>query len=202
MLLFIGSPVNAEPLMCSYNTYQWSTVQKQAVNLKHVTHPYSELREEEFDSITGCSVCSEDQVTINLPGVKPFKVCHVFASSIESALIDLIGSGEIIESVIGYRVGMTRGKVDDKGLRTRFSNHSFGIAIDINSQHNGLYDHCIDYGSQCRLIRGGKWQPDYDRASLTATGAVVIRLKQEGFLWGGEIAGRQKDFMHFSLTGY
>ncbi len=25
---------------------------------------------------------------------------------------------------------------------------------------------------------------------------------QAGFKWGGEIAGKQKDFMHFSLTGY
>ncbi len=192
----------AVPETCSYDTYQWSTVEKRAVNRLWVTHPYSENSADEIDADTGCSVCLEDQRTITLPGVKPFKVCRVMASVIESALMDLIEAGEPIMSIVAYRVGQTRGDVDENGLRTEFSNHSFGVAIDINSQHNGLYDRCIRFGPQCRLIRGGAWQPYVDEASLHPEGAVVSRFKREGFLWGGEIRGRQKDFMHFSPSGY
>ncbi len=192
----------AAPETCSYDTYQWSTVEKRALNRQRVSHPYSEKSAAEIDADTGCSVCLEDQRTITLPGVKPFKVCRVMAPVIESALMDLIEAGEPIKSIVGYRVGQTRGDVDENGLRTEFSNHSFGVAIDINSQHNGLYDRCIKFGPQCRLIRGGAWQPHADEASLHPEGAVVSRFKREGFLWGGEIRGRQKDFMHFSPSGY
>lgn len=192
----------AEPRQCSYDTYQWSTIEKRALNRHRVTHPYSELTREEVDPITGCSVCREDQVELQLPGIEPFLVCRVVAQSVENALLDLIDAGEPIQKVIGYRVGMTRGDVDAEGLRTRFSNHSFGVAIDINPQHNGLYDHCIHFGPACRLIRGGEWQPQLEQASLAPDGEVVQRFKYEGFKWGGEIRGRQKDFMHFSPSGY
>jgi hypothetical protein len=51
-------------------------------------------------------------------------------------------------------------------------------------------------------LRGGAWQPGVDPYSLSADGIVVRELQNLGFRWGGEIAGRQKDFMHFSPTGY
>lgn len=187
---------------CSYETYQWSTHEKRAVNRHTVVHPYREVTEEERDPITGCTVCREDQVELTLPGLKPFQVCKVVAPNIETALRDLIEAGVPIKTVIGYRVGRTRGDVDNKGLRTGFSNHSFGVAIDINPEHNGLYDQCLYFNPDCRLIRGGPWQPRTREESLSANGKVVQRLKQEGFLWGGEIRGRQKDFMHFSPSGY
>lgn len=194
--------VAAEPQQCSYDTYQWSTIDKRAVNHKRVTHPYRELSHEEVDPQTGCTVCREDQLELRLPGIEPFLICQKIAPIVESALLELIEEGEPITQVIGYRVGMTRGDVDAQGLRKRFSNHSFGAAIDINPQHNGLYDRCIHFGPACRLIRGGEWLPQIEQASLTPDGAVVQRLKYEGFRWGGEIAGRQKDFMHFSPSGY
>ena len=204
ILLLFGFNANsfAEPQTCSYDTYQWSTLEKRAVNRQRVTHPYSENVSEEIDPDTGCTVCREDQTEIILSGLKPFTVCRVMAPAIEGALLDLIESGEIINNIVGYRVGKTRGDADENGLRTRFSNHSYGVAIDINSQHNGLYDHCIQFGPQCRLIRGGAWQPQTEVASLQPEGPVVRRFKREGFLWGGEIRGRQKDFMHFSPSGY
>jgi len=37
---------------------------------------------------------------------------------------------------------------------------------------------------------------------LGETSPAVIDLGKAGFLWGGRIEGRQKDFMHFSPTGY
>jgi hypothetical protein len=110
-------------------------------------------------------------------------------------------NGERIFSVVGYRVGMTRGNFDALGNRTRFSNHSFGIAIDINEQQNGLYDRCITFGPACRLRRGGNWIPGQE-GSLTPESPVVKAMKRIGMKWGGEIEGHQKDFMHFSPSGY
>lgn len=200
--LIFSCAASAEPQQCSYDTYQWSTVEKRAVNRHRVMHPYSEMTREEVDPVTRCSVCREDQVELQLPGIEPFLVCRTVAQSVEHALLDLIAAGEPIQQVIGYRVGMTRGDVNAEGLRTRFSNHSFGVAIDINPQHNGLYDHCLRFGPQCHLIRGGEWRPYSQQASLAPDGAVVQRFKHEGFKWGGEIRGKQKDFMHFSPSGY
>lgn len=202
LLCLFATTAFAAPSQCSYDTYQWSTRERRAVNHRQVSHPYHELAPEEVDPLTGCSVCREDQVELHLPGIEPFLVCHVVADTIEGALRELIAAGEPIRQVIGYRVGMTRGDTDAQGLRSRFSNHAFGIAIDINPQANGLYDRCTHFGPECRLIRGGEWQPRQQMASLAPDGTVVRRLKREGFKWGGEIRGRQKDFMHFSPSGY
>jgi hypothetical protein len=115
--------------------------------------------------------------------------------------VELVGGGAPIQEVVGYHVGRTRGDPDQAGRRTGFSNHAYGIALDINPARNGLYDRCEVFGTGCRLIRGGAWRPD-DPGALTADGPIVRRLAAAGFKWGGEIAGRQKDFMHFSPTGY
>jgi hypothetical protein len=95
----------------------------------------------------------------------------------------------------------SRGAADGNGNRIGFSNHSFGTAIDINPEQNGLYDNCITFGPQCRLLRGGEWRPGTP-GTLDKNGDIVTLFKQAGFQWGGEIVGKQKDFMHFSLTGY
>ena len=131
-----------------------------------------------------------------------FSVCRRYAHVVHAALERLIRQGARIDSIIAYRVGRTRGEIDARGNRTGFSNHSFGIAIDINTDHNGLYGDCVRFGEQCRLLRGGPWRPLDDPYSLQPDGLVVTTLKEAGFRWGGEIAGLQKDFMHFSLTGY
>ncbi len=64
-----------------------------------------------------------------------------------------------------------------------------------------MYDNCVQLGPECRLLRGGEWRPGMP-GTLEKDGEIVNMLKSAGFRWGGEIAGRQKDFMHFSLTGY
>jgi hypothetical protein len=188
--------------MCSYSTYQWNTFSKRAVNYHRVEKPWSEIEAREIDAMSGCSVCEQDQVTITIDGVKPFKLCHRVAAKVKHALLTARQRGYEIHSVIAYRNGMTRGDPDAQGNRTQFSNHSFGIAIDVNQGSNGLYTNCFSWGPQCRLIRAGEWKPEQNPLSLTADSELVLLMKQQGFKWGGEIQGRQKDFMHFSLTGY
>ncbi|MBN1377669.1 MAG: M15 family metallopeptidase [Gammaproteobacteria bacterium] len=187
---------------CTYSTYKWNTISRSAVEYRRIEKAYSQLLPYEVDAATGCSVCEQDQVEIELNGTNAFKVCRVLAGPLRTALLDVIDKGVPIEKIIGYRVGMTRGDIDEKGNRTQFSNHSFGIAIDINPDQNGLYDHCVEYNSECRLIKGGAWLPDIDKRSLTENSVVVKALEKIGLKWGGEIAGKQKDFMHFSPTGY
>ena len=200
-LFLLFQVVRADGPTCSYSTYKWNTHARQAVDYRTVRRPYSQLRPEEIDAGTGCTVCEEDQVEIDLPGIRPFRVCRLLEHEIRRAFFNAIQSGEVIRSVVGYRVGMTRGDVDSNGNRTRFSNHSFGIAIDINEQQNGLYDRCISFGATCRLRRGGPWIPGR-AGSLGPDSPIVQEFKRIGFNWGGEIEGRQKDFMHFSPSGY
>lgn len=201
VLIFKYDFAFSEPLNCSYNTYKWNVKYKKVVELKRVQHSYASLSKYEVDANTGCSVCEEDQMLISVSGIKPFKLCRVLAKNIQKILRDLIQQGEVINIVIGYRVGKTRGEPDRDYNRTRFSNHSFGIALDINPQQNGLYDHCIKFDKNCRLIRGGPWKPDTP-GSLTAQNNIVLQLNQLGLRWGGLIKGKQKDFMHFSPSGY
>ncbi len=200
LLLFASVPLQAGDV-CHYQTWAWDTNSGQAVNHRVVQKPYAEISASEVDAYTGCSVCERDQREINIPPLKPFKLCRILAPQVEAVLRQLLADGESINSVTGYRVGLTRGPVDANGLRTRFSNHAFGIALDINPESNGLYDNCIEFGETCRLIRGGAWLPG-QRGSITGEGAIVGALERIGLRWGGEIVGRQKDFMHFSPQGY
>jgi hypothetical protein len=187
--------------LCTYRTYVWNVNAGRALRFETVSHPYRATKAEERDPVTGCTVCSEDQETVSLPPLAPFQICRKIAPAVRESLRALLDKGETIHEVTGYRVGKTRGGVDANGNRTLFSNHSFGIAIDVNERQNGLYDNCPVFGPRCRLVRGGAWRPGV-RGTLTAHSAVVTALKQAGLRWGGEIDGNLKDFMHFSPTGY
>ncbi len=186
---------------CTYRTYKWNVDLRRAVEHETVRHPYDELAPEEIDASSGCTVCEEDQVEVEVTPLRPFRMCSSLAPEVRAVLTDLLAAGEPINEVVGYRVGRSRGDVDLHGNRTEFSNHSYGIALDINPLQNGLYDHCDNFGPLCRLIRGGPWRPG-EPGTLTADGRIVIEMRKAGFEWGGEIAGRQKDFMHFSPSGY
>jgi len=199
--LMIASNVFAQST-CSYETYVWNTLEKRAMHFQKVVHPFDEMTDQERDPITGCTVCREDQVRIDISSLNPFYICKLIAPEIKETLAALIRSGERIVHVTGYRVGKTRGDIDILGNRTKYSNHSYGTAIDINPKHNGLYDRCVEFGSGCRLVRGGQWQPEEEFESIKPNGLIVRAFKELGYLWGGEIRGKQKDFMHFSLTGY
>ncbi len=189
------------PSDCTYEMMVWNVNQKITVIRKKVSHPYDELTAVEIDAKTKCTVCSEDQILVEVPPLEPFSVCYRIAPQVRQALLYLIQKGAPIHTVIGYHVIKSRGPLDDNGNRTGFSNHSFGTAIDINPEQNGLYENCITFGPQCKLLRGGDWRPGTS-GTLERNSEIVTAFKQAGFLWGGEVAGKQKDFMHFSLTGY
>ncbi len=186
---------------CTYEVAVWNVPAKKVIEVRRVSHPYTELSDEEVDPVTGCTVCSEDQVTISLPSVGDFRLCSKIAPQVEETLIGLIEDGVPIQSVRGYQVVRSRGEIDENGNRTMLSNHSYGTAIDINRELNGLYDRCPVFGPGCRLVLGGQWRPGVP-GTMVEGGSVVMAMKELGFKWGGEIKGNQKDFMHFSFTGY
>jgi len=189
------------PITCTYEMQVWNVSQKSSNDAKKVNHPYAELADNEKDPDTGCTVCSEDQEIITIPSLQPFSVCFKLAPKVRVVFGDLVRRGALIRTVVGYHVIKSRGPADGNGNRTGFSNHSFGSAVDINPEQNGLYDNCISFGPECRLLRGGEWKPGVP-GTLEHNNDIVSLFKQAGFKWGGEIAGRQKDFMHFSMTGY
>ncbi|HEU0186435.1 MAG TPA: M15 family metallopeptidase [Gallionellaceae bacterium] len=171
------------------------------MNVTQVSHPYAQLQADEIDAATGCTVCMEDQQVLQVGRLPPFRVCRKIAGKVRERLEQLLAEGGAVLEVTAYRPGRTRNPLDEYGNRTGFSNHAYGAAIDINRSTNGLYDHCGHFGPGCRLIQGGAWRPG-NFGALTGDSFIVRSMKASGFKWGGEIAGEQKDFMHFSLTGY
>ena len=204
------------PETCTYKTYQWSTVKRKSVNRRKVRKKYAELTVEEkapdFDT-SGCTVCEEDQVEVAVEGLPTIKVCWSYAPKVEEALTSLKADKSFrIQELIGYRCGQTRGRIVN-GMRTEFSNHSFGTAIDINSRNNGLYRRCDLKGkvptsakdiARCKKGIGGEWNPEKNRkVTVTPTSrAYELLTTIVGWKWGGEIPGRTKDFMHFSVNGF
>lgn len=197
----LGNAAFSAEQQCTYFTYQWSVGDRKAVGQRKVVKPFNELTAAEQDVQTGCTVCEEDQVTLTFAGLPPFKVCRLIALRVQAIIAALQRQQAPLMDVVGYRVGMTRGKIDRAGNRTGFSNHSFGVALDINTEQNGLYENCVNFNSACRLIKGGRWNPQ-QAFSLTEDSMIVLEFKRNGFRWGGEIAGQKKDFMHFSPSGY
>ncbi len=199
---------------CTYSTSQWDVVRRAPSHGQAIDKPYAAVTADERDPADPrCSVCREDQVRIEparlgWPHVAPFQVCAIYAADVRTALQTVASSGGFrIEEVVGYRVGRTRGPIVD-GLRTQWSNHSFGAALDINARHNGLYGSCDipavsrEALASCKLRVGGPWDPT-KRPNTTITAASSLyRAFHRFWRWGGEIAGGTRDMMHFSPSGY
>ena len=84
------------------------------------------------------------------------------------------------------------------GPSTTFSQHSYGLAIDINPMQN-------PYVRSDGWVRNRFARPYVDRSKdlegMIHDGDVVVRTFAEiGWSWGGYWSG-EKDYMHFSLTG-
>lgn len=192
--------ITAQAATCTYETWDWDTRTKKSINHRKIQKEKANLTKEERGDISGCTVCSEDQVEVQLPHLPGFKVCKVFEEKIIRAIKKSQAEKFPIQSIVGYRVGKSKGPMNAQGQRTEFSNHSFGTALDFNSERNGLYDSCLQFSPQCRLIRGGEYQGHLP-GTITRDTVLYKAMLAEGFLWGGEIKGKQKDFMHFSITG-
>lgn len=202
------------PTECAYSTSVWHVGKKTVVDRRTVHKPYSALDDDERDpNDPRCTVCEADQVRINpaklgLSGLPAFRVCHAYVDQVNAALRALAADPDVrIISITGYRPGRTRGPVVG-GMRTWFSNHSYGTAIDINASFNGLYDRCdvlrVSPSTirRCQLKLGGRWDPKVNpRETITDDGAIH-REFTKFWRWGGSIRGATKDMMHFSITGY
>jgi hypothetical protein len=200
-IVFLLHSLVASSETCSYETWDWDTIKKKSVNWKSVSKNKSEINANERGEVPGCSVCAEDQTRITLPGLPVFQICRRFENAIVQSIQEALHAGFPIKSIVGYRVGKSKGPIDAQGLRTQFSNHSFGVAIDFNSENNGLYDNCASFGPSCRLLRGGGYDPQAS-ASISPLASIYLAMMKNGFKWGGEINSQQKDFMHFSLSGF
>jgi len=203
LILFLtlsASAYSQGPKNCSYSTWDWNTQTKRTENHQHIVKPYSDLEDFEIDDKTGCTICEEDQRHIKIENSLEILICKYLAQEVRSILQKISDEGWPLVSLTGYRVGKSKGSINNEGLRTRYSNHSFGIAIDINSEFNGLYTDCTQFGDHCTLLRGGNWKPE-QKKSITRDSLVYRLFIQYGWLWGGELKGKQKDFMHFSIYG-
>jgi hypothetical protein len=199
---------------CTYRSYQWSTRLKRAVNRVKVNKKRSELTAEERDpDFPQCTVCREDQEEIKVRGIPSVTVCKHFALQVREALDKLAqerranSKGFRVVSLIGYRVGKTRGRLH-KGVRMDFSNHSYGTAIDINAKSNGLYRPCSPKNitsfqdvKRCKLRHGGHWKPKQIPSLSISRESKVYEYFTGFWKWGGERKDRVRDFMHFSPTG-
>lgn len=211
-VLVVASPglARAEGETCTYETYAWSVTKKKGVGHTTVRKQRAELTAEEKDpDDPRCTVCSEDQTTVRVEGLPPVTVCKHYAAQVEQALTAIRDSKTFdVKKLVGYRVGRTRGRVVD-GLRTQFSNHSYGTAIDINDRQNALYNQCRTKGvpqtaadiAHCKRGIGGHWRPKKAPRVTIREGDVVHRAFTAFWKWGGARTDKIKDFMHFSLTG-
>jgi hypothetical protein len=188
------------PVECTYEAEVLSGNTTTSPVKQLVRHARSEMAADETDKETGCTVCSEDQEVIDVPPIPQFSLCYKLAPLMRFVLKDFVAKGAPIHTVVGYHVIKSRGDTDPVGNRTEFSNHSYGTAFDINPDQNGLYDNCVKFGPECKLVRGGLWKPGTP-GTLEKDGMIEKKLDDVGFVWGGGIEGNQKDFMHFSLTG-
>jgi len=190
----------AEGKVCQYSATVWNVAARKSVRTIKIFKPYDAVTDKERGPF-GCTPCLVDQVDIELPFVKTFKVCRFIAEKVKSALLNAHYAGFPISEVEGYRPSYSKGKPDQLQNRTELSNHAFGAAIDINANHNGLYDKCIQWSNDCRLIKGGKRDLS-KQETISENSPLYYEMKRIGLKWGGEIQGLQKDFMHFSETGY
>lgn len=73
------------------------------------------------------------------------------------------------------------------------SQHSYGLAIDINPNENYM----IRRGS---IVCGKCWNPGSNKYSMPADGPCVKAFRARGWDWGG-LWNSCKDYMHFSFGG-
>lgn len=200
LVLLLARPGITAEERCRYEVTVWSAVERRTTRTIRVDKPRSALGADEIGPL-GCTPCREDQVEVPLTNGRSVTLCRAIAADVARALEGALAEGAVIETILGYRPSMSRGHADENGERTLLSNHAFGVALDVNEAWNGLYQDCPTWGESCLLMKGGAWQPA-DPRGLRRRSPLVVALGEAGLKWGGAIEGTQKDFMHFSPTGY
>ncbi len=212
ILVALWAPPDGAPdpgAKCTYKTYSWDVKLKKGVAHETVVKTRAELAADEKDpGVPECTVCQEDQVDVAVEGLPLVTVCRLFAEPVKQALEETRAAGFQVKSLIGYRVGRTRGAIKD-GRRTQFSNHSYGTAIDINAESNGLYGDCnlkdVPKKSAdlkgCKLRIGGRWDPDKQPKVTVIEGGAAWNAFTKFWKWGGTRSDPTRDFMHFSPDG-
>ena len=82
------------------------------------------------------------------------------------------------------------------GRRTGWSNHAYGLAVDINPRENPYVG--------CGMSRDPTAQRYRDRSRHRKgmiTRRAVGAFRSVGWGWGGAWTGNTKDYMHFSVNG-
>ena len=82
------------------------------------------------------------------------------------------------------------------GKKTGWSNHAYGLAIDINPVENP-YVGC----GQSRDPLAQKYRDRSRHRPGMITRKAVAAFRSSGWLWGGSWTGDTKDYMHFSVNG-
>lgn len=200
VLILLLLSLNLHAKTCEYSYTVWNTRLRKSLGPIRVQKPYAQLTKQEKGP-SGCSPCEADQVDVTLMNGVQFRACRSYAESFKKVLNLALQKGKSIRTVVGYRPSISKGKEDAQGLRTEFSHHAFGTALDINEEANGLYGNCLSWHPGCRLIKGGVYSLS-NPLSIRDKDELVTLFLGIGFQWGGKIQGVQKDFMHFSLDGY
>lgn len=214
LLVLAAAEPAPPPRLCTYDTWSWSVELRGTVEPRHVQKDYAALTDEEKApdwATSGCTICREDQEVLRIPGLPEVRLCRAVAARAREALLQAGEAGFRIQTLVGYRVGRSGGPIVD-GKRTRYGWHAYGLALDVNSGHNGLYVGCSRDerapGSRadlaaCRLSIGGAWDPAARPATtLTTDGALLKAFESAlGWRWGGERRDGLKDLMHVSPDG-
>jgi murein DD-endopeptidase MepM/ murein hydrolase activator NlpD len=174
------------------------------------TKSYSQISGEVFDpGGSECTLCREDQrkININCNGKSlSFEVCWKYETQIKTAVQNICNSGFPINDIVGFREGRTYSS------KTKFGQHPYGVAIDINREFNGLYNNCKVWDpNKCTLGHGGSENKQRTQSlpgTITKESPAYQQLTSIGWKWGGDWGNlgpdddrKQKDFMHFSLSG-
>jgi D-alanyl-D-alanine carboxypeptidase len=79
---------------------------------------------------------------------------------------------------------------------TRWSNHAYGLAVDVNPVENPYVGCGMSRDPKARRYRD---RSRHRRGMLTPR--AIAAFASVGWGWGGAWSGETKDYMHFSVTG-
>jgi|GEM_PF-6093819 len=214
-----GESPAAQANKCSFTESRWHKANgRSEVFRTEKNAPYSQIVTENPTYVSKidprCSICEEDQVNVTVAG-KTIKVCWVYAEEVKQILSKAINSGFEITQLIGYRPLRSGGAVDSQGYYNGVGGHFYGMAVDVNRNHNGLYNGCSGWDAAaatkgplpnaCKLRIGGEWDPNSKPNKSIYYGSPIYNaFKEKGWKWGGIDFGngRQRDFMDFTIYGY